>query len=61
MQGDWCFVSGTTGYDYTSMAMPEDVEQQARNALDTISRALEEGGFALTDVVRVHYYVTDRS
>jgi enamine deaminase RidA (YjgF/YER057c/UK114 family) len=59
VQGDWCFVSGTTGYDYATMAMPESVEAQARNCLATISRALEEGGFSLADVVRAHYYITD--
>jgi len=59
VQGDWCFVAGTTGYDYGRMAMPEDVSAQAENALATIAGALEEAGFAMTDVVRVHYYVTD--
>ena len=59
VQGDWCFVSGTTGYDYSTMAMPESVEAQTRNCLATISRALEEGGFSLADVVRAHYYITD--
>jgi enamine deaminase RidA (YjgF/YER057c/UK114 family) len=59
VQGDWCFVSGTTGYDYTTMTMPESVEAQARNCLATISGALEEGGFSLADVVRAHYYITD--
>jgi enamine deaminase RidA (YjgF/YER057c/UK114 family) len=59
VQGDWCFVSGTTGYDYATMAMPESVEAQTRNCLATISRALEEGGFSLADVVRAHYYITD--
>jgi enamine deaminase RidA (YjgF/YER057c/UK114 family) len=59
VQGDWCFVSGTTGYDYASMAMPERVEDQARNCLATIGKALKEAGFELADVVRAHYYVTD--
>ncbi|SHG84414.1 Enamine deaminase RidA, house cleaning of reactive enamine intermediates, YjgF/YER057c/UK114 family [Kaistia soli DSM 19436] len=59
VQGPWCFVSGTTGYDYATMTMPEDVSAQARNALATIETALEEGGFALADIVRVHYYVAD--
>jgi enamine deaminase RidA (YjgF/YER057c/UK114 family) len=59
VQGDWCFVSGTTGYDYATMTMPESIEAQTRNCLATISRALEEGGFSLADVVRVHYYITD--
>ena len=52
VDGDWCFVAGTTGYDYATMAMPDTVEQQARNALATIARALGEAGFSLADVVR---------
>lgn len=60
-QGDWCFVSGTTGYDYATMTMPDGVEDQTRNCMTTISKALEEAGFALADVVRVHYYITDRA
>lgn len=59
VQGDWCFVSGTTGYDYATMTMPESVEAQCRNCLATISAALEQGGFTLADVVRAHYYITD--
>lgn len=61
VQGDWCFVAGTTGYDYSSMAMPDAVENQARNALGTIARALADAGFDMADVVRAHYYVTDRA
>ena len=59
VQGDWCFVSGTTGYDYATMTMPETVEEQTRNCLKTIAAALAEAGFSLEDVVRNHYYVTD--
>ena len=61
VHGDWCFVSGTTGYDYATMAMPDTVEDQTRNCLKTIEAALHEGGFALGDVVGCHYYVTDAS
>jgi enamine deaminase RidA (YjgF/YER057c/UK114 family) len=61
VQGDWCFVAGTTGYDYATMTMPESVEDQARNCLATIGRALAEGGFSFADVARAHYYVTDRA
>lgn len=57
--GDWCFVSGTTGYDYRTMTMPDDVAEQARNALATIDRALAEAGFARADVVRARYVVTE--
>ncbi|MCB1383194.1 MAG: RidA family protein [Notoacmeibacter sp.] len=57
--GDWCFVSGTTGYDYATMTMPESAEDQARNIFATVSKALEDAGFSLADVVRAVYYVTD--
>jgi enamine deaminase RidA (YjgF/YER057c/UK114 family) len=57
--GEWCFISGTTGYDYTLMTMPERVEDQTRNALATIGKTLTEAGFAVSDVVRVRYTVTD--
>ena len=59
VQGDWCFVSGTTGYDYETMTMPETAEEQARNIFATIAKALDEAGFALADVVRATYIVTD--
>ncbi|MFC6490390.1 RidA family protein [Nitratireductor sp. GCM10026969] len=61
VDGEWCFVSGTTGYDYATMAMPESVEEQTRNCLATIRAALMEAGFEMADVVRAHYYVTDRA
>ena len=61
VQGDWCFVSGTTGYDYETMEMPEDVEAQTRNTLATIDRALAEAGFSRADIVRAQYTVVDAS
>ena len=57
--GDWCWVAGTTGYDYAAMAMPEAVEDQTRNAMETIAKALRDAGFDLADVVRATYYITD--
>lgn len=59
VSGDFCFVSGTTGYDYSTMQMPEAVEDQVSNALATIARALTEAGFAMTDVVQAQYIVID--
>lgn len=59
VQGDWCFVAGTTGYDYQNMQMPDSVEQQTKNALQTIEDTLNEAGFSLSDVVRAKYYITD--
>ena len=58
-QGNWCWVSGTTGYDYAKMVMPETIEDQTRNAMATIANALKEAGFDIADVVRATYYVTD--
>ena len=61
VSGDRCHVAGTTGYDYTTMVMPDDVAAQTRNALETITAALEEAGFTMADVVRARYVVTDRA
>ena len=59
IDGDFAFVAGTTGYDYATMAMPADVTSQTRNCFKTIEAALTDSGFALADVVRATYYVTD--
>ncbi|MEI4471893.1 RidA family protein [Frigidibacter sp. MR17.24] len=59
VKGDFCFVSGTTGYDYATMTMPDSVADQADNCFKTISGALEQGGFTLADVVRVQYTIAD--
>lgn len=59
VDGDLCFVAGTTGYDYATMTMPSDVTSQSRNCFKTIEAALKEAGFALADIVRATYYVTD--
>jgi enamine deaminase RidA (YjgF/YER057c/UK114 family) len=59
IDGDFAFVAGTTGYDYATMMMPADVTSQSRNCFKTIEVALKEGGFAMADIVRATYYVTD--
>ena len=59
VDGAMVYVSGTTGYDYATMTMPEDAAAQARNAFCTIAHALEEAGSSLRDVLRVRYYITD--
>lgn len=61
VKGPWCFVSGTTGYDYAAMAMPDSAADQARNAFATIFATLHKAGFAPTDIVRVQYTITDSS
>ena len=59
VQGDWCFVSGVTGYDYESMKMPEGVDAQARNCFATIAKVLADAGFDMSDIARVQYTVVD--
>ncbi len=58
VQGAFVFVSGTTGYDYSSMIIPETVEEQTHNCFRTISAALAEAGCSLNDVVRARYIIT---
>jgi len=59
VSGDWVFVSGTTGYDYATMTISDDVEEQARQTLRNIGAALAEAGASFADVVRVHYLLPD--
>ena len=59
VQGPWVFVSGTTGYDYSAMIMPEDVVEQTRNCWRTIEKALRDAGSSLAEIVRCHYYITN--
>jgi len=59
VDGDFAFVAGTTGYDYATMTMPSDVMSQSRNCFKTIEAALKEAGFAMADIVRATYYITD--
>jgi enamine deaminase RidA (YjgF/YER057c/UK114 family) len=59
VDGDWIFVSGTTGFDYAAMTIAEDVVAQAEQCLKNISAALAEAGASLDDVVRVHYILPD--
>jgi enamine deaminase RidA (YjgF/YER057c/UK114 family) len=57
VDGEWAFVSGTTGFDYGAMTISDDVAEQARQALENIQAALGEAGFSLGDVVRANYIV----
>jgi enamine deaminase RidA (YjgF/YER057c/UK114 family) len=59
IDGDFAFVAGTTGYDYATMTMPADIVSQTRNCFKTIETALRDGGFAMGDIVRTTYYITD--
>jgi enamine deaminase RidA (YjgF/YER057c/UK114 family) len=55
VDGEWIFVSGTTGFDYTAMRISDDVVEQTEQCLKNIQAALAEAGASLDDVVRVHY------
>ena len=55
VDGDWIFVSGTTGFDYRTMTIAEGVVEQAEQCLKNIEAALVQAGAALADTVRVTY------
>ena len=61
VDGDWIFVSGTTGFDYTTMTLREGVVAQCEQCLQNIAAALAQAGSGLQDVVRVHYILPDAS
>lgn len=61
VDGDWVFVSGTTGYDPRLGDFPPDPADQARQAFANIEKALTEAGASLADVVRVRYMTVDRT
>jgi enamine deaminase RidA (YjgF/YER057c/UK114 family) len=60
VDGDWVHVSGCTGFDYASMTIGDDVEEQAEQCLRNIEYALREAGANVADVVRVRYLFPDR-
>jgi enamine deaminase RidA (YjgF/YER057c/UK114 family) len=55
VDGDWIFVSGTTGFDYATMTISDDVAEQAEQTLRNVAAALAEAGSSFADVVRVRY------
>ncbi|WP_101783073.1 RidA family protein [Nonomuraea indica] len=60
VDGDRVHVSGTTGFDYATMTISDDVVEQAEQCLRNIGAALEAAGCSFADVVRVRYLLTDR-
>lgn len=57
VEGDWIFVSGTTGFDYQSMTIADSIEAQTEQSFRNILEALAKAGAGLRDVVRVRYIV----
>ena len=60
VQGDWVLVSGTTGFDYATMTISDDVVVQAERCFQNIAAALAQAGASLKDVVRVSYLLPNR-
>lgn len=61
VQDNWVFVSGTTGFDYSTMTIADDILMQTEQCLKNIAAALTQAGAAMSDVVRVTYVVPDAS
>ena len=59
VDGDWIFVSGTTGFDYSKMSISDDLVEQAEQCFKNIQQALNEAGASLADIVRVTYVLPD--
>jgi enamine deaminase RidA (YjgF/YER057c/UK114 family) len=60
VDGDWVFVSGTTGFDYQAMTISPDVVQQCEQALRNVEAALAQAGASIADIVRVVYILPSR-
>jgi enamine deaminase RidA (YjgF/YER057c/UK114 family) len=60
VDGEWVFVSGTTGFDYASGAIADDVAEQTRQTFRNIETALADAGATLADVVRVRIFLAAR-
>jgi enamine deaminase RidA (YjgF/YER057c/UK114 family) len=59
VDGEWVLVSGTTGFDYSTMTIQDDAVAQCEQAFRNIEAALKQAGASFKDVVRVHYLMTD--
>ncbi len=59
VDGDWVFVSGTTGFDYATMTLAEGIVAQTEQCFKNIEAALTEAGVGLGDIVRITYIVPE--
>lgn len=59
VEGEWVFVSGTTGFDYRTMTIADGLLEQTEQALMNIASALKEAGASFADIVRVNYILPD--
>ena len=60
VDGDYVFVSGTTGYNYDTMSISSDAAEQADQCFKNIEKALIEAGSSIDNIVRVHYIYPDK-
>jgi enamine deaminase RidA (YjgF/YER057c/UK114 family) len=61
VDGDFVFVSGTTGYDYETMTISENVAEQADQCLKNIQQVLESAGSGLPGIVRIRYILPNKA
>ncbi|PTB22727.1 hypothetical protein C9I57_02950 [Trinickia symbiotica] len=61
VEGDWVFVSGTTGFDYQARTISDDIVEQTEQCMRNIGDALNKAGATFDDVVRVRYILPDRN
>ncbi|MEO8768062.1 MAG: RidA family protein [Nitrosospira sp.] len=59
VDGEWIFMSGTTGFDYSKMTISDDLVEQAEQCFKNIHAALDEAGASMRDIVRVTYVLPD--
>ena len=59
VDGKWVFVSGTTGFDYATMTIADNLADQTEQCLKNIQSALSQAGAEFADVVRVMYVLPD--
>jgi enamine deaminase RidA (YjgF/YER057c/UK114 family) len=61
VDGDLVMISGTTGYDYETMTMPDDPAEQTRNIFKTVEQVLKNAGSSMSQILRAQYFVTDHA
>ena len=59
VDGEWIFVSGTTGYDYKNDTISDDVVVQTEQCISNIKSALSEANSSLEEIVRIRVYIKD--
>ena len=60
VEGDYIFVSGTTGYDYQAKTLSDKVVEQANQCFVNIDNALKQAGSSVKDILRVTYILPNR-